>query len=218
MNNKIKISDHQKRLVDSIENGTYEQVINEITNELNQGTQMSKIPLIFANKSNNPDPEYAKTGDSGFDIRANLENDVILKPLERALIPTGLFFELPMNMEIQIRSRSGNSFKHGIMVLNSPGTVDCVTEDTMITTINGEKSIKEIYENNIRDIISFNEELFSVEEDIILDMWVVKDKECLEIDVNGSTIIVPMEIELYTKNGWKKANDLDESDEILTLI
>lgn len=124
MNNKIKISDHQKRLVDSIENGTYEQVINEITNELNQGTQMSKIPLIFANKSNNPDPEYAKTGDSGFDIRANLENDVILKPLERALIPTGLFLELPRGFELQIRPRSGLAAKNGVTVLNTPGTID----------------------------------------------------------------------------------------------
>jgi dUTP pyrophosphatase len=124
MNNKINVSDYQRRLLDSIENGTYEQVLAEITNEMNYGTQISKIPLRFVNKSNNPDPEYAKTGDSGFDIRADLTEDVIIQPLDRALIPTGLYFELPINMELGVRSRSGLAIKNGVFVLNSPGTVD----------------------------------------------------------------------------------------------
>jgi dUTP pyrophosphatase len=80
--------------------------------------------IKFINKSDNPDPEFAKKGDSGFDLRANIEESITLKPLERKLIPTGLYFELPPNTELQVRPRSGIALKHGISVLNTPGTVD----------------------------------------------------------------------------------------------
>jgi dUTP pyrophosphatase len=83
-----------------------------------------RLQVRCVNKSNNPNPEYATDGSSGFDLRADLEKPVVLKPLERALIPTGLYFELPSNTEIQVRPRSGLAIKKGITVLNSPGTVD----------------------------------------------------------------------------------------------
>lgn len=76
------------------------------------------------NKSNNSLPKYATTYSAGMDLRANLQEPVSLKPLERALIPTGLFIELPTGYEAQIRPRSGLAVKHGISVLNSPGTID----------------------------------------------------------------------------------------------
>lgn len=76
------------------------------------------------NKSNNPLPEYATAYSAGMDLRANLQESITLKPLERALIPTGLFIELPQGYEAQIRPRSGLAAKHGISVLNSPGTID----------------------------------------------------------------------------------------------
>lgn len=76
------------------------------------------------NRSNNSLPEYATPFSSGMDLRANLSESVTLKPLERALIPTGLFIELPAGYEAQIRPRSGLAAKHGISVLNSPGTID----------------------------------------------------------------------------------------------
>ena len=82
------------------------------------------IETKFTNSSDNSDPEYAKVGDSGFDLRAYLSEPVTLKPLERKLIPTGLKFELPPNTELQVRPRSGMALKHGISVLNTPGTVD----------------------------------------------------------------------------------------------
>ena len=82
------------------------------------------IETKFSNTSNNSDPEYSKVGDSGFDLRAYLTESVTLKPLERKLIPTGLKFELPPNTELQVRPRSGMALKHGISVLNTPGTVD----------------------------------------------------------------------------------------------
>ena len=76
------------------------------------------------NKSNNPLPDYATSYSAGMDLRANLTESITLKPLERALIPTGLFIELPAGYEAQLRPRSGLAVKHGISVLNSPGTID----------------------------------------------------------------------------------------------
>ena len=69
-------------------------------------------------------PEYATMHSAGLDLRANLENDIILKSLQRTLVPTGLFIELPEGLEAQIRPRSGLALKHGITVLNTPGTID----------------------------------------------------------------------------------------------
>lgn len=69
-------------------------------------------------------PEYATAGAAGLDLKANLSEPVSLKPLQRQLVPTGLFIELPLGYEAQIRPRSGLAFKNGITVLNSPGTID----------------------------------------------------------------------------------------------
>ncbi|MGN6543251.1 MAG: dUTP diphosphatase [Ginsengibacter sp.] len=76
------------------------------------------------NTSENPIPEYATLGSSGLDLRANLSEPVVLKTMERKMIPTGLFLEIPEGYEIQVRPRSGLAWKHGITCLNSPGTVD----------------------------------------------------------------------------------------------
>ncbi len=85
---------------------------------------MDKLKIKIINKSDNPLPEYATEGSSGMDLRANIENDFILNPLERRLVPTGIFIELPQGYEAQVRPRSGMAVKHGITCLNSPGTVD----------------------------------------------------------------------------------------------
>ena len=82
------------------------------------------LTIKIINQSNHPLPEYATEHAAGMDLRANLTEPVILKPLERALISTGLFMELPVGFEAQIRPRSGLAFKHGLTVLNSPGTID----------------------------------------------------------------------------------------------
>ena len=81
-----------------------------------------KIKVI--NQSKHPLPEYQTTLAAGLDLRANLEEAVLLNPLERKLIGTGLFIELPKGYEAQIRPRSGLAFKYGLSVLNTPGTVD----------------------------------------------------------------------------------------------
>lgn len=80
------------------------------------------IKLI--NKSSHAAPEYKTQGSSGMDIRANLKSPVLLHPQEHALIPTGLFLEMPNNLEAQIRPRSGLALKKGVTVLNTPGTID----------------------------------------------------------------------------------------------
>jgi dUTP pyrophosphatase len=77
------------------------------------------------NKSNNPLPKYSTEFSAGMDICANLSDDLIIKPLQRVLVPTGLFIELPVGYEAQIRPRSGLAIKSGITVLNTPGTIDC---------------------------------------------------------------------------------------------
>ena len=81
-----------------------------------------KVALI--NKSNYPAPAYATAHAAGLDLRANIEESIELKSLERVLVPTGLFMELPVGVEAQIRPRSGLAFKNGITVLNTPGTID----------------------------------------------------------------------------------------------
>jgi dUTP pyrophosphatase len=84
-----------------------------------------KLNINFKNESTNPDPEYATSGSSGFDLRANLTETIKLSPQGGfAIIPTGLYFELPEGFEIQVRSRSGLAAKNQVCVLNSPGTVD----------------------------------------------------------------------------------------------
>ena len=76
------------------------------------------------NRSHNELPAYASEYSAGMDLRADLTEPVVLQPFERKLIPTGLFIELPIDCEAQIRPRSGLALKHGITVLNSPGTID----------------------------------------------------------------------------------------------
>ena len=85
---------------------------------------MSKIKVKIINNSPNALPEYATEGSAGMDLRAHLGAPVVLQPLERQLIPTGLFIELPLGFEAQVRPRSGLAVKQGITCLNTPGTID----------------------------------------------------------------------------------------------
>tara|TARA_R110001592_G_scaffold325782_7_gene606434 strand:+ start:27275 stop:27712 length:438 start_codon:yes stop_codon:yes gene_type:complete len=82
------------------------------------------LDIKIINKSNNPNPTYSTEQSAGVDLRANLPESIVLNPGERKLVPTGLHLELPDGYEAQVRPRSGLAIKHGITVLNSPGTVD----------------------------------------------------------------------------------------------
>jgi dUTP pyrophosphatase len=120
--------------IHGINNNIDESEFNDMVNDLETLTtelegmllesSSEKIVLGFINNSTNQDPEYIYDGDSGFDLRANLTESIILNPLERYITPTGLHFNIPVGYEIQVRPRSGMAAKQGVGVLNSPGTVD----------------------------------------------------------------------------------------------
>jgi len=80
--------------------------------------------IKIINKSEHPLPQYETAHAAGMDLRASIAEDIILKPLQRQLISTGLYIELPVGYEAQIRPRSGLAYKHGISIVNSPGTID----------------------------------------------------------------------------------------------
>jgi dUTP pyrophosphatase len=82
------------------------------------------VIIKVVNTSNNDLPHYATAGAAGMDIRANIAEPIKLAPLQRLLIPTGIFMEIPIGYEVQIRPRSGLAFKNGITCLNTPGTID----------------------------------------------------------------------------------------------
>jgi len=82
------------------------------------------MEIKIVNKSNHPLPHYGTEASAGVDLRANIEESITLKPLERALVKTGLFIELPIGYEAQVRPRSGLAYKNGVTVLNTPGTID----------------------------------------------------------------------------------------------
>jgi dUTP pyrophosphatase len=83
---------------------------------------IKKVELRYTNESQNKSPEYAYESDSGFDLRSS--EDIIVKSFGRCLVPTGMRFDIPDGYEIQVRSKSGLALNHGLMVLNSPGTID----------------------------------------------------------------------------------------------
>jgi dUTP pyrophosphatase len=99
--------------------------VNDIENQFNQQDNSimdQKVPLKYINDSENTNPEYAYESDSGFDLRSTEE--IWVQANNRKLIPTGLRFDIPLGYEIQVRSKSGLALNQGLMVLNSPGTVD----------------------------------------------------------------------------------------------
>jgi len=90
----------------------------------NPGTTGQHMKVKIVNTSHHPLPEYQTPSSAGMDLRASIESPVTVQPMERVIIPTGLYIELPHGYEAQVRPRSGLALKHGITVLNSPGTID----------------------------------------------------------------------------------------------
>ena len=112
------------RMIDPNDPYTEEDFNSEFSQKNLTNENPFNINVNFKNESTNPDPEYATVGSSGFDLRANLDAPVRIGPHSVKIIPTGLYFEIPENFEIQVRPRSGLAAKNGVTVLNSPGTVD----------------------------------------------------------------------------------------------
>ena len=173
------------------------------------------VPTIDLNyvksNENSVNPKYAYPSDSGFDLYSI--EDSWIHPNDRKLIPTGLHFDIPDGYEIQVRSKSGLALNQGLFVLNSPGTVDCFSEDMKILTIDGDKTIKEL---RIGDIVySFNEDSLEVEKDVVSAIFDTGIQEVLLIDTEHGILEVTLNSEVYTKDGIKLAKNLTENDEII---
>ncbi|HNW97580.1 MAG TPA: dUTP diphosphatase [Bacteroidales bacterium] len=128
------------------------------------------MQLKIVNKSKHPLPAYETEHSAGMDIRANLDNPVILMPMERSLISTGLFIELPAGFEAQIRPRSGLAIKKGITVLNTPGTIDADYRGevkVILVNLSAEKYIVEDGERIAQMIISRHEKAEIIEAEIL---------------------------------------------------
>jgi dUTP pyrophosphatase len=117
------------------------------SSQLTFNEDIYKVSLKFVNKSDNPNPEYATNGSSGFDLRANLlDGPMIIPSGEVRLVPTGLYFDIPENFEIQVRPRSGLAAKNAVTVLNTPGTVDSdYTGEVKVILINHGKTDFTVY-------------------------------------------------------------------------
>ena len=130
-----------------------------------------KINII--NKSQHDLPEYATIASAGVDLRANLDQPIVVQPLEKVIVPTGLFMEIPIGYEAQVRPRSGLAFKHGITVLNSPGTIDAD------------------YRGEIKVIlINLSQEIFTIENGERIAQMVIaahEQAEWIEVNELGTT-------------------------------
>ena len=216
----LKIENLQKDILAAVSRGeNIDEVLAKFNSEMAMDFEdeykFTKLKLKFQNSSNNPDPEYAKASDSGFDLRAFIDKPITLKPLERAIVPTGLFFEIPDGYEIQVRPRSGLAAKNGITVLNTPGTVDCFSEDMLITTIDGAKKIEDINVNEI--IISYNVNEGVLEKDVISKIIDAGKQEVIKVTTDEGVLEITDYSEILTNNNvWKYGKDLKVDDFILT--
>lgn len=129
-----------------------------------------KVKVV--NKSKHSLPHYSTIASAGMDLRANIEESINLKPLERAIIKTGIFMELPVGFEAQVRPRSGLAFKKGITVLNSPGTVDADYRGevgVILVNLSGEEFVIEDGERIAQMVIAKHEQADWVEVETLDD-------------------------------------------------
>lgn len=166
----------------------------------------------IVNKSKHPNPSYATVNSAGMDLRADIDEDIVLKPLERKLIPTNLYIQLPTGYEAQIRPRSGLALKHGITVLNTPGTIDCFSENSNIATLDGEINIKDLKINDI--ILSMNDNL-EIQKDVITAIIDKDIQDILIIETEDGVLEITPNTLVYTDRGLLYANELTENDSII---
>ena len=194
-----------------------ESLMEELNNELralDEEFDNYHPKLYLGYKKLNSDavtPKYNYEGDSGFDLYSTEE--IVIGPLGRALVPTGIALDIKDGYEVQVRSKSGLAINEGLFVLNSPGTVDCFSEDMRILTVDGEKTISELKINDI--IFSVNEKTFEVEKDTISHIFNTDIQEVLIIETELGVLEVTPNSEVYTTQGIILAKNLKENDEII---
>lgn len=126
--------------------------------------------IKIVNKSTHPLPKYETFASAGMDLRANLDTPITLKPLQRALVPTGIFIEIPVGFEAQVRPRSGLAIKKGVTVLNTPGTIDAdFRGEVMVILVNlsSEDFVVNDGERVAQMIISKHEQAEWIEVDVL---------------------------------------------------
>jgi dUTP diphosphatase len=195
---------------------------------------MDKQKVQVFNNSKNDLPHYSTDLAAGFDIRVdfskvdNVEElkgnglysfgsdeegrKLVILPQGRVLLPTGLHVAIPDNYELQVRPRSGLALKHGITIVNSPGTVDCFSEKSTIKTINGNKFVSELKINDI--VLSVNDKL-DIEKDEITAIVDTGEQEVYIIETENGVLEITPNTDVYTDNGIKKAHELKEDDNII---
>ena len=130
------------------------------------------MEIKVINRSGHTLPHYETLASAGMDLRANLEEPIVLKPLERAIVPTGIFMELPIGFEAQVRPRSGLAAKKGITVLNAPGTIDADYRGevgVILANISSEEFVVENGERIAQLVIAKHERAVWVEVDALSD-------------------------------------------------
>jgi len=160
-------------------------------------------------------PSYSKDGDAGMDLTIT---EIINQTDGDVTYGFGIAMEIPRGYVGLIFPRSSVR-EYDLLLSNAVGVVDCVPSGTKIKTINGDINVEDLFENISIPILSYNEELNSIETDMVTDMWIVENKDLLRITTeDGDIVELPHEKEVFTKSGWKKVFDLTENDEILRFM
>jgi len=165
---------------------------------------------VFLNHPDAKMPTKAHPTDAGFDL-SSVEY-VNLSAGERKVVATGVHLTMDVGWEAQIRPRSGNAAKLGLTIVNSPGTIDCFTEKMKISTIDGEKTIRDISLNDV--CLSMNSE-GDIVKNPILAIVDIGEKDIIQIETNDGILEVTENTKVYTVDGIKLAKDLKEDDEII---
>lgn len=157
-------------------------------------------------------PKYQTPGSAGMDLHA--VSDTELWVGESKVIPIGICISVPPGYEAQIRPRSGLAANRQVTVLNSPGTIDCFSEDSVISTLDGRKLVHDLKINHV--ILSFNEKTHEIQKDIITAIVDIGIKDVIMFTLEDETVLsVTPGTLIYTNNGLKAAKDLTFNDQIL---
>lgn len=161
-------------------------------------------------------PRRATKGSACYDIFNNTGADIVINPGETSkAVTTHLKIKMPISNVCLFYVRSSTGFKTGTRLANSTGVIDCVPAGTLISTPSGDIPVEAFINISNPKIYSFNEELNTIEEDTINDIWVVNDLSLMRIETTNGTVEIPLEKTVFTKRGWVSAKDLNLSDEIL---
>lgn len=172
----------------------------------------------YTEETDNLVPRRGTKKSACYDVFNNTKSDIVLKAGEMSSAITTKFKAYMLDDEVLMAYvRSGHGFKYSVKLANSTGIIDCVPAGTLISTPDGDIPVEILMDKPNVIVYSYNEETYTIEEDKVDDIWIVNDKKLLQVEVDGSTIIIPETKEVYTKRGWVSANELTVDDHILAI-